>query len=153
MSFLEFFGLLETKIFFSYLLTKQDTFNILHYFLFFLLFECCINGGLFLIRWFFLKLEHQTLHMLLKRWYRFLLHLPYYYFERHEASDVYAKLELIEEIYSYLFTSLQIFFLEIPIFLFCLLFFLQMNHSFFLLLFFYLLSSMCFFLWLLLLLF
>ncbi len=130
LSVCEFFGLLETKIFFSYLLTKSDFYNVVHYFLFFLLFTFLTEGGIFLIQWFFLKIQNRMMYQLLKRWYRFLLNLPYYYFEKHEMSEVQTELELLEEIYLYFFHFIRLLFLETPIILFCLIFFYQISHSF-----------------------
>ena len=147
LSILEIFGLLETKIFFSYLLTTYDSWNIFIYFTFFFCFYFLIEGGLFLFRWFFLKIQYQSYYFLIKRWIKLHLHLPYYYFEQHSKSEILSIATSLEEIYLYFYTILECFFLELPIFIMGLVFIgMESIYFFFIFIFFFWILFLLFFL-------
>lgn len=131
-SLVEIFGLQETKIFFTYLLVKKDSLNIIYYFSFFLFFYFLVQGGIFLVRWFFLKYQNKIVLKEIRKWLTHLLNLPYYSFESSQKSEILLLTESLEDIYSYFFSFLECLFLEVPVFVFCLLF-MKEQSSFFLL--------------------
>ncbi len=113
----ELYTWLEVKLFFTYLWVQKDVYNLLQYFCFFLSFHLILEGGFYLLRWFFLKLQNTLLASYLQTWMKKLLYLPYYFYENYRVSALLERTQSFEEIYAFWFQLLETLFFSFPLFI------------------------------------
>ncbi len=117
LAYISLLGLVEVKLFFSYLFYQKDFYNVFSYFLFFCCFHFLKEVGLFLFRWFFLKLQRKLYLENVKKWFQNLLYLPYYAYENQSAASFMSKTESFEQIYFFFFQALEMIATSFPLFI------------------------------------